>query len=72
MDSQLIGYIGTFVVAFFFLFVFLIGVITIYKSIKAFNQDRTGEYITREDSRAIKEQNASLATAMKAINKKLV
>ena len=71
MDNQLFGYIGTFAVAFFFLFIFIIGVVTIYKSLKAINQNRTGQYITIKQADAINEQNASLATAMKAINKKL-
>ena len=70
MENQIIGIIGTVVVAFFIVLVFAVGFVTIVKRVKELNQDRRGNYITEERALAITNQNNKIEVALKALQTK--
>ena len=70
MENQLIGLIGAVMVAFALILIFAVGLVTIVKKVREYNQHRTGDYITRDQAKKFIEENASIKASLKNLQKK--
>lgn len=70
MENQLVGIIGSLMVAFALLLIFVVGVTTIVKRMKEYNQHRTESYITTDQAKKFLEENIAIKSAIKGLQKK--
>lgn len=68
--SNGVGLVSTILVAFALVLVFVAGISTIVKKVRAVQQYESKNYITGDQAAQIKEQNESIITQLKAINAK--
>jgi hypothetical protein len=69
MENAIIGTIGTVMVSFAIILIFVAGIWFLVSKVRMWNQIASKRFITSDQAQRLKEQNESIQTQLKALKK---